>query len=473
MERTDFMPSGFLENNHECAIQELPVTGVIPEWLSGSLYRNGPGMVSADKPMRHWFDGHAMLHRFSVRSGKVAYQSRFLDCAAYRSTMETGRFTYSDFATDPCRSLFGKLQTIFDPDPRITDSAKVNIGRVGDKTYALGEPLMQVAFDPETLESVGVFDFGKSGRNRMTTAHPQMDGEAAFNLVVQYGPINFYKIYAMHPEVREIASVPVMNPAYLHSFGMSPHYFIIAEFPLVVQSIRLMLRQRPFIENFNWRPENGSRFIIIDRRTGKQKAVIRSDAFFSFHHINAFEEDNRLVIDLDAYEDASIISHYYKERLSDPTMTLPHGRIRRFVLDLETSDIVSSDHLSEACIELPVFNPTYRHNGGYRYVYGCGIEEERPNEFYNRIVKVDLLTGHHSGWSRAGHFPGEPVFVSSPGQAAEDDGVLMSVVLDATVNRSFLLILNARDLSEIARAGLPHAVLFGYHGLFIESAPVR
>jgi beta,beta-carotene 9',10'-dioxygenase len=48
----------------------------------------------------------------------------------------------------------------------------------------------------------------------------------------------------------------------------------------------------------------------------------------------------------------------------------------------------------------------------------------------------------------------------------EDDGVLLSVVLDAEESRSFLLVLDAADLSELARAQAPHHIPFGFHGQF-------
>jgi beta,beta-carotene 9',10'-dioxygenase len=348
------------------------------------------------------------------------------------------------------------------------EDAKVNIDQIGDKTYALGEPLMQIQFDPETLDTLDVFHYDKKPGNRMNTAHPHQDGAAAFNLVVEYGPINYYKIYSFADGVREVASVPVLEPGYLHSFGMSERYFIIAEFPLLVQSIKLLLRQRPFIENFKWKPKRGSRFLIIDRETGKLKTTIKTEAFFSFHHVNAFEKEGKLMVDLAAYPDADIIDQYYINRLESPELELPFGRMERFVLDLEDGKLLERKVLSEACIELPHIDYAgYHGNPDYRYVYGCGIKPEKRNEFYNQLVKIDVQTGQHLTWYQPGCYPGEGVFVPRPDRQAEDDGLLLSVVLDADQRNSFLLILNAQDLQEIGRAELPHAMLFGYHGKFL------
>lgn len=464
-----YVEKGFRQNLQERDIENLTVRGELPEWLQGSLIRNGPGMVQVDKAMRHWFDGLAMLHKFTFTGGKVDYRSRFLDCKAYRSVQETGKMTYSDFATDPCRSLFQKLQTVFDPDPRITDSAKVNIGQIDGKTYALGEPLMQIEFDPETLESVGVFHFDKQPDNRMTTAHPHLEHGEAYNLVVQYGPINFYKIYAHAQEIKEIASIPVREPGYLHSFGMSKRYFIIAEFPMLVQSIKLLLPLRPFIENFKWKGNRGTRFLIIDRESGRLAATIKTDSFFSFHHVNAFEEGDQLTVDLVTYEDAGIIDHYYINRLALADTEIPCGRLERFVLDLDKQRVTDRRILSEVGLELPHFDyACYHGRADYRYVYGCGISPSRSKEFYNQLVKMDLHTGDHQVWQQAGYYPGEAVFVPHPDRKSEDDGILLSVVLDGHQGRSFLLVLDAQTLEERARALLPHSILFGYHGMFLE-----
>jgi beta,beta-carotene 9',10'-dioxygenase len=58
------------------------------------------------------------------------------------------------------------------------------------------------------------------------------------------------------------------------------------------------------------------------------------------------------------------------------------------------------------------------------------------------------------------------VFVPRPGGVDEDDGVLLSVVLDAAARASFLLVLDARTLKEQARALVPHHIPFGFHGIF-------
>ena len=53
-------------------------------------------------------------------------------------------------------------------------------------------------------------------------------------------------------------------------------------------------------------------------------------------------------------------------------------------------------------------------------------------------------------WSEEGCYPGEGVFAGRPGRTAEDDGVVLSVVLDAPRGTSFLLVLDAATFTEVS-----------------------
>jgi beta,beta-carotene 9',10'-dioxygenase len=60
------------------------------------------------------------------------------------------------------------------------------------------------------------------------------------------------------------------------------------------------------------------------------------------------------------------------------------------------------------------------------------------------------------------------VFVAAPDAEGEDEGVLLSIVLDGERGTSFLLVLDARSLDELARAEVPHHIPFGFHGQFAQ-----
>ncbi len=90
--------------------------------------------------------------------------------------------------------------------------------------------------------------------------------------------------------------------------------------------------------------------------------------------------------------------------------------------------------------------------------------------FLDQLVKVDVGDGSATVWREEGSYPGEPVFVKAPSGTEEDDGVVLSVVLDPSAGRSYLLVLDADSFSERARAEVPHAIPFGFHGQFFGGA---
>jgi len=460
---------GFSTLEREVTVDELALAGELPTWLHGSLLRTGPAKFEVgDQRMRHWFDGLAMLHRFTIERGTVSYGNRFLGSRSYRAARERGSLAYGEFATDPCRSLFKRVQTLFSPGGALPDNANVNVARLGERFVAMTETPLPVQFDPRTLESAGVRPFKAPGQ--LTTAHPHLDraGGAMLNYAAKLGARSSYRFFALDsPRAgtpaapRVIASLPVREPAYMHSFGLTERWLVLAEFPLVVNPLALALSGRPYIENYRWKPELGTRFTLIDRAGGEAVGGFRADPCFAFHHVNAYEDGEEVVVDLCAFADAQVIEDLYLERLraGKPVSSAKLTRFRLCPADRS----VSQQRLADCDIELPRINYARCNERPYRYVWGVG---DGPSGWLERIVKVDTHERSSSSWGQEGCYAGEPVFVARPGAEREDDGVLLSVVLDANAGRSFLLVLDAGDLSERARASVPHHIPFSFHGQF-------
>ena len=130
-------------------------------------------------------------------------------------------------------------------------------------------------------------------------------------------------------------------------------------------------------------------------------------------------------------------------------------------------------------LELPTLHPAMYHRK-YRYCYGISIGGGREAVISDQILKLDmdhpdigsakiLENGCGRVWREDGCVPGEPIFVPRPGGTDEDDGVVLTVVLDSTLLRSKLVILDARTMSEIARAEMKTIFPMGFHGAFVKS----
>ncbi len=452
---------GFDSLEQETRLAGLPVQGQLPPWLQGSLIRTGPAKWEVgDRAMNHWFDGLAMLHRFSFVEGEVSYANRFLESRAYRAARDEGRIAYSEFATDPCRSLFQRVSAMF--SPKLTDNANVNLTKLGERFISMTETPIPVQFDAETLAAAGV---AYKPPGQLTTAHPHIDRatKGMLNYAAKLGPRTSYRFFLLRPggsKPELIATKAVREPAYMHSFGLTERWLVLAEFPFVVNPPRLAFSGRPYIENYRWKPELGTRFHLFDRTSGEHAGPFEADARFAFHHVNAYEDGDEVVADICTFADPTIVEDLYMERLRAGKPIAP-SHLERFRISPQAGT-VTSERLIDEQMELPRINYARCNERPYRYAWSIGAD----GTWIDRIVKADLAERSSTVWSEEGCFPGEPVFVAAPDADDEDEGVLLSVVLDGRTGTSFLLVLDAGTLAELARAEVPHHIPFGFHGQF-------
>jgi carotenoid cleavage dioxygenase len=88
-----------------------------------------------------------------------------------------------------------------------------------------------------------------------------------------------------------------------------------------------------------------------------------------------------------------------------------------------------------------------------------------------QINKYDVGNGATKEVHRfpTGHEPGESVFVPREGGTAEDDGYLMTFVWKPETDTSYMVILDAANISAepLARIHIPRRVVSGFHSSWI------
>jgi beta,beta-carotene 9',10'-dioxygenase len=143
--------------------ETIEFQGKIPEWLKGTLYRNGPGANEINNDVTtsvyHAFDGFAFIQKYKIDglTQTVRFRGSFIKSRAYLESLKTGRLVTRQFGTDPCKSILGRFQSLFrgrDPTT-FTDDTGVTVQMVNNELLALTETVSGSVLDPDTLEYLG------------------------------------------------------------------------------------------------------------------------------------------------------------------------------------------------------------------------------------------------------------------------------------------------------------------------------
>ncbi|XP_062869191.1 beta,beta-carotene 15,15'-dioxygenase [Trichomycterus rosablanca] len=508
------------------------VSGTIPPWLQGTLLRNGPGLFTiGNSSYDHWFDGMALIHSFTFKDGEVYYRSKFLKSDTYKKNITANRIVVTEFGTlsvpDPCKNIFSKAFTyLLKVIPNFTDNNLINIIRYGDDYYASSEIQYINQINPLTLDTTGRVNYRNHIALNLATSHPHYDDEGnTYNMgtaIIGLGKPKYviFKVPAHATDLKDkknlknpalknlqqICSIPFRStlfPSYFHSFGMTENYIIFVEQPFKLDIVRLATAQ---IRGVTWGrclkfdQDDNTLFHVINKKTGKALSTkFYGNAFVVFHHINAYEEDGHVVFDLITYKDNSLYDMFYIKNMRENRTSNKSSKdisppiCQRFVLPINAdfkgnslgSNLVTLENTSSTAalqkdgsvyctpetlfqgLELPEIN--YKYNGKkYRYFYGSRVEWLPQS---NKIAKVDTATKTHIEWTEEDCFPSEPKFVASPGAVDEDDGVVLSSVVSVNPQKPpFMLVLDAKDFTEIARATINFPVHLDLHGLFIPQS---
>ncbi|PLN82969.1 putative dioxygenase [Aspergillus taichungensis] len=514
---------------------ELPVTGQIPPYVAGVLYRTGPGKRTVETErgdtfkVDHWFDGFSQTHRFQLvateNAGspmRVYYNSRFSTDKLIEEVRKTGSGERLVFGQkqDPCKEAYKKVQSEYVPAPSevnvgvtlsvnmpglgALDGSSVADGRWNTSSgiknlYAKTDYNIFKQLDPDTMEPIGLAsqgNFHPDLKGPLSASHARSDPKTGdvFNFNLGFEPHPTYRIFRVSASTGKTDILATFSavPAYLHSLLISEDYVILCVWnshlsPAKLQTGTFVDAMLPFD------PSQPAKWYVVDRKTDKGLvATYDSAPFFCFHTISAWQEPSPddpskidILAELATFENTEFVkSVYYERLLSSSPKAKEYRQLRseqtkssltRFRLpNVPTTPTEGAQPATvewsegrELSPELPTLNPKYT-TQKHRYTYG--IIDTNESTFFNGIMKFDSETKAFQTWKVQGHSPGEPIFVADPNGINEDDGVLLSVVLNGPSGKSYLLCLDARNLNELGRADVDGPVAFGFHG---QHVPLR
>ncbi len=452
-----FPDDPFLRGNYgpwpmEGDIHDLVVDGEIPRELDGTLYRNGPNPQFAPRGRYHWFDGDGMVHAFTLRDGKAHYRNRWVRTLKFNLEREHGE------------ALFGGLSDWTNTDPRaegvFPNSANTNIIVHGGKLLALWEAGPPHELDPQTLATIGPYDFNGQLLSPMT-AHPKIDPETGDLLFFGYSPFPpFLRYYVANAAgtITRSEEIEVPMPTMMHDFITTREHVIFTVYPATFRA-----------ENFEsgspirWEPELGTKIGVMPRNGGNAEVQwFTTDPCFVFHPMNAYTEKDRIIADVCRFSRLPLFAGD-EQREGD---NIDFAHLTRWTLDLRAGTVKETP-LDDSAVEFPRFDERFT-GRSYRYGYTGGrVGATSETGIFNAIFLYDHQTGrrqeHQLG---ATSFTSEPVFVPRTPHAPEGEGFLLAVVYRQETNRSDLVILDASNIEAkpLATVKLPHRVPYGFHG---------
>jgi carotenoid cleavage dioxygenase-like enzyme len=453
-------PSPYLQGNcapieDELDVDDLQVTGHVPEALQGVFLRNGPNQQFAPMGRYHVFDGDGMVHGVELGEGRARYRNRWVESRGLAAERRAGR------------ALFGGLSEFTFPDQAVLDelglmknTANTNIIRHGGRYLALMEGGLPTELTAE-LATIGEWDYDGKLVGSMT-AHPKWDpvtGELLFFGYSPFPPFLRYHVADATGTLIRSVDIDLPRPVMMHDFVATENHVVFFDLPAVFDLDAMLAGGTPIA----WKPEHGSRIGVMPRDGGNDEVTwFELDPFFVFHFLNGWDEGDTVVVD--GCRAPHLPIAFGTEEAPEPALPTLH----RWTMNLADGRVTETQ-LDDRPGDFPRLN---MHRSGLPNRYGYvahGPWAGEPVQF-NAVVKYDLMAGtstvHDYGRNAEA---GEPVFARDPEARSEDDGWLLNFVFDRDTATSELQILDARHLEAepVARVHLPRRVPFGFHGNWI------
>ncbi|KAF7538861.1 hypothetical protein G7054_g2621 [Neopestalotiopsis clavispora] len=421
--------SGFMKPcRFEGEVQNLEVQGAIPSEIDGTFYRVMPDpqfvpFIENDP----WFNGDGNVSSFRIKDGKCSFKQKFV---------RTEKFVRERAAQ---KALLGKYRNKYTDAVsfKIRTTANTNVLYFNGRLLACKEDAPPYALHPETLETIGLEDFGGQLPSLTFTAHPKLDAKTKELVCFGY-------------EAKGDGT-------------------------------------RDGGEHWQWDSKVPFYLGVVPRRGahGEDVKWFKAPNAFPGHTVNAYEEDSgKIVFDL-PLTDKNVFFWWPDAEGNAPNPETIKAKLVRYAFDPHSSDLDLPPFsvLSTEDCEFPKIDDRFsmkQHNHSF-------FDLLDPKLGTNFPAIAPMMGGGHAPYNALGslnhhtrelqkYFPGpthlvqEPVFIPRSKAASEGDGWLMALVNNYATMSSELHIVDTADFSHPqAIILLPIRLRAGLHGNWIDA----
>jgi carotenoid cleavage dioxygenase len=451
----DLSSNPFLKGNYEpvhdeLSVANLSIIGEIPKDFQGIYMRNGPNPALPQISYTYPLDGDGMLHAIYLDEGKASYRNRFVETKGLLAERKAGHALYGGVThpipVDP--KLIGKNG---DPGP-IKNGAFIHIIKHANQYLALWESGSAYEVSAQ-LQTKGEWCPQSSKQPFHISAHTRVDIKTGalygFTYELQPPYLSFFIINRDGKLIKTIA-IDKPYPSMLHDFVLTENHIVFFDCPAVFNTKALATGDNML----QWQRNLGVKIGIINKTT-EVISWIKTEPFFVFHFVNAFEKNNQIIVDYVKHQELNLLNT--KNSSNKPMLY-------RTTIDIDAKS-VKHQQLDDRLVEFPRINENFTAKT-HRYLY---VPTKNNSKQFNALLKYDLQQGnsllHDFGDSSE---IGEAVFASTNNDI-EDAGYVMLFVYDKKENNSRFVLLNAQDFTAEPAAiiKLPRRVPHGLHGSWL------
>jgi len=430
----------------ERAYEVEAVEGEIPEFIRGSYYLAGPALFRhGDVAYRHWLDGDGMVCRLRFNRGRAHFANAFVRSEKWVAEADAGRALFRAFGT---RFPGDRLKRGIALEPPVNVSAYCFDGHL----LAFGEQGLPWALDPDTLKTREKYTFHRKLNDISPfSAHPKIDpvsGEL-FNFGVSFaGARPLLTLYRFDAAGGLLSRhrLPLGRPCSIHDFGLGPRHVCVYAAPYLLSMAKLAREGATLMESLEWRPELGTRLMIVDRASGELSADLAIGNQYCLHFINVWEAGDRLMVDLleldePVYDEYEVIPDLFKD--------VSPGRPVRYEIDTTTWRVAEKRTLDyELAPDFAAIDPRKQQRAYDEFwMLGIGATGQPGRKFFDQLVHCRWNQGRTEDIYQApahAYLGGEPIFLPDPDS---ERGAIICQLFDADLETSYFLLFDATRVS--------------------------
>jgi carotenoid cleavage dioxygenase-like enzyme len=271
--KTGFFIGPLEPSRLECDVLSLETSGIIPKEINGTFYRvqpdpRFPPLYEEDVN----FSGDGSVSAFRFHNGHVDFKQRYVQTDRLRAETESRK------------ALFGKYRNPYTDNEMVKGIVRTvsntNVYFWRGALLASKEDGPPFAMDPNTLETLGRYDFEGQVKEPCFTAHPKIDPETGEMVAFAYeagGDAHDAScdivVWTFDPTTGEKKNESWYQAPFcgmIHDCALTKNYLILPMTPIVAGLERI----KKGGNHWAWDPERDQYYGIVPRKGGKPEDIV-------------------------------------------------------------------------------------------------------------------------------------------------------------------------------------------------------